>query len=128
MLPWRVLLTIIGIYVPLNFFIIFLTWWPPTVQPEIPSWVTPGVATGIIVGGIIYWVVFAKIMPWLGFHIDSQPDELVDGSRIVTYKVHLPGSHRRITQLTISQRYKTGAALKMANWWGKHMTFKKKNL
>ena len=87
MLPWWVLLAVIGIYVPLNFFIIVLTWWPPLQQPAIPSWVTPGVATGIIVFGFFYWIVFAKIMPSLGFHIDSQPDELVDGSRIVTYKV-----------------------------------------
>lgn len=56
----------------------------------IPTFVTPGVATGIIVAGFIYWVIFAKIMPWLGYHIDSQPDELVDGSRIVTYKVGSP--------------------------------------
>lgn len=87
MLPWRVMLTIIAIYVPLNLFIIVLTWWPPFAQTALPSYVTPGVATGIIVGGFIYWIVFAKFMPLLGFHIDSQPDELVDGSRIVTYKV-----------------------------------------
>ena len=89
MLPWWVLLAVIGTYVPLNFFIIVLTWWPPLVQPEIPSFATPGVATGIIVAGFFYWIVFAKVMPWLGFHIDSQPDELVDGSRIVTYKVSI---------------------------------------
>jgi hypothetical protein len=91
MLPWRVMLCIIAIYVPLNFFIIVLTWWPPEQQPPIPSWVTPGVATGIIVAGFIYWIIFAHVMPALGYHIDSQPDELVDGSRIVTYKVGAPG-------------------------------------
>lgn len=90
MLPWSVLVTIIGVYVPLNLFIIVLTWWPPVTQPSIPSWVTPGVASAIIVGGAIYWYIFAKVMPWLGFHIDSEPDELVDGSRIVTYKVRNP--------------------------------------
>ncbi|KAF8249975.1 amino acid transporter [Wilcoxina mikolae CBS 423.85] len=109
MLPWWVLLAVIGIYVPLNLFIIVLTWWPPFKQPEIPSFVTPGVATGIIVAGFIYWIVFAKIMPWLGFQIDSQPDELVDGSRIVTYK-----------------RVKTGFAEKASIWWRKYMTSKKR--
>ncbi|KAI5819595.1 amino acid permease-domain-containing protein [Pyronema omphalodes] len=111
MLPWWVLLTVIGVYVPLNLFIIVLTWWPPMSQPTsgIPTFVTPGVATGIIVAGFIYWVIFAKIMPWLGYHIDSQPDELVDGSRIVTYK-----------------RYKTGFAEKASVWWGKYMTLKKR--
>jgi len=92
MLPWWVLLTVIGTYVPLNLFIIVLTWWPPHFQLDIPSFATPGVATGIIVAGFIYWVIFAKVMPWLGFQIDSQPDELVDGSRIVTYKVYFASS------------------------------------
>lgn len=63
---------------------------------------TPGVATGIIVVGLGYWGVFAKVMPWLGFHIDSAPDELIDGSRIVTYK-----------------RYKTGWAKRWSDWWGR---------
>ncbi|KAI5781499.1 amino acid permease-domain-containing protein [Geopyxis carbonaria] len=108
MISWRVMLTIICIYVPLNLFIIILTWWPPTKQGVIPSWVTPGVATGIIVMGIIYWVIFAKIMPALGFHIDSEPDELVDGSRVVTYK-----------------RYKTGFAKKASDWVAKYTTRKK---
>jgi len=109
MLPWRVLLTIICVYIPLNFFVIVLTWWPPPVQPEIPSWATPGVATGIIISGLFYWVIFAKVMPWLGFHIDSRPDELVDGSRVVTYK-----------------RYKTGWAKKASDWWAKYLTRKKR--
>ncbi|TGZ77031.1 amino acid transporter [Ascodesmis nigricans] len=90
-LPWRFLLLIIMIYVPLNLFIIILTWWPPVKQTSIPSYVTPGVATGIIVAGVGYWVVFAKIMPAVGYHIDSAPDELIDGSRIVTYKRYKTG-------------------------------------
>lgn len=108
MISWRVMLTIICIYVPLNLFVIILTWWPPTEQGPITSWATPGVATGIIVIGIIYWVIFAKIMPALGFHIDSEPDELVDGSRVVTYK-----------------RYKTGFAKKTSDWLAKYTTRKK---
>lgn len=104
MISWRVLLTIICIYVPLNLFVIILTWWPPEAskQPSIPSYVTPGVATGIIGLGVVYWFVFSKIMPAMGFHIDSEPDELVDGSRVVTYK-----------------RYKTGWAKKMSEAVGK---------
>lgn len=29
------------------------------------------------------------MLPALGYHIDSDPDELVDGSRVVMYKVCL---------------------------------------
>jgi amino acid transporter len=86
---WKVLLSIIAVYVPLNLFVVVLTWWPAPkgLDLQIPSYVTPGVATGIMAFGVGYWVVFAKVLPALGYMVDSQPDELVDGSRIVTYKV-----------------------------------------
>lgn len=87
LMGWNVLIGIVSVYVPANLFVIVLTWWPPTVQTSIPSYVTPGVASAIIVFGCFYWVVFAKILPALGYHIDSEPDELIDGSRVVMYKV-----------------------------------------
>lgn len=86
-MSWSVLLSIVSIYAPMNLFVIILTWWPPRTQPSIPSFVTPGVASSIIVFGFFYWIVFAKVLPALGYHIDSEPDELVDGSRVVMYKV-----------------------------------------
>jgi amino acid transporter len=89
--PRNALLSIVAAYVPLNLFVAVLSWWPPPkeIQKErtIPSWATPGVATGIILFGVIYWFVFAKVLPALGYVVDSRPDELVDGSRIITYKV-----------------------------------------
>lgn len=89
LMSWNVLLGIVSVYAPMNLFVIILTWWPPRVQPSIPSFVTPGVASSIIVFGFFYWIVFAKVLPALGYHIDSEPDELVDGSRVVMYKVCL---------------------------------------
>lgn len=53
----------------------------------IPSYIAPTVATGVLAFGAIYWVGFAKVLPALGYEIDSEPDELIDGSRVVTYKV-----------------------------------------
>lgn len=53
----------------------------------IPSYIAPTVATGVLTFGVIYWVGFAKVLPALGYEIDSEPDELIDGSRVVTYKV-----------------------------------------
>lgn len=101
---YPVLVTIIAIYVPLNFFVLVLTWWPAPKEVEkkkaIPSIATPSVATGIIFFGLIYWVVFAKVLPALGYEVSSAPDELVDGSRIVTYK-----------------RHKTGFAKRADDWW-----------
>ncbi|KAA8903666.1 amino acid permease-domain-containing protein [Sphaerosporella brunnea] len=101
---YPVLVTIVAIYVPLNVFVLVLSWWPPPKALEkkknIPSYVTPGVATGIIAFGLIYWVVFAKVLPALGYEVSSCPDELVDGSRVVTYK-----------------RHKTGFAKMADEWW-----------
>lgn len=84
-LSWKMLYVVVAFYIVLNTFIIVLIWWPsPT---TIPSYTAPVVATGVLGFGVIYWFCFAKLLPALGYEIDSQPDELVDGSRIVTYKV-----------------------------------------
>ena len=74
-----------GIFIILNTFIIVLIWWPH--KTTIPSYVAPVVATSVLGFGVIYWFGFAKLLPALGYEIDSNPDELVDGSRVVTYKV-----------------------------------------
>ncbi|KAI5802656.1 amino acid permease-domain-containing protein, partial [Pyronema domesticum] len=101
---WPILVTIIVIYVPLNLFLVVLSWWPAPKEVEdrkdIPSIATPSVATGIICFGFLYWVGFAKVLPALGYEVLSAPDELVDGSRVITYK-----------------RHKTGFAKKVSEWW-----------
>ncbi|CUS13314.1 unnamed protein product [Tuber aestivum] len=97
---------LVALYITLNVFIIILIWWPAKTE-EIRSYVAPSVGTSVLAFGVLYWVGFAKVLPALGYHIDSEPDELVDGSRVVTYK-----------------RYKTGPALALADWWER--TFKKK--
>lgn len=96
----------IALYVTLNVFIIILIWWPSKTK-DIPSYVAPSVGTSVLAFGVLYWVGFAGILPALGYHIDSEPDELIDGSRVVTYK-----------------RYKTGPALAFADWWER--VFRKK--
>src|SRR5690606_16953071 len=99
---WNILLCIIILYMTMNVFIIVLTWWPPTdgYNSSIPYYVTPTVATVALGIGFAYWVVFAQILPRIGYHIDSEPDELVDGSRVVCYK-----------------RHKTGMAKEISDWW-----------
>ena len=82
--------------------------------------VTPVVATSVLGFGILYWFGFAKLLPALGYEIDSNPDELVDGSRVVIYKV---GFHTLTAAwvgiaLTLleKQRNKTGLALKISEF------------
>lgn len=82
---WKTLYVLVGFYITSNIFIITLIWWPSV--STIPSYIAPTVATGVLAFGVIYWVGFAKVLPALGYEIDSEPDELIDGSRVVTYKV-----------------------------------------
>lgn len=82
---WKTLYALVAFYITSNVFIIVLIWWPSV--SVIPSYIGPTVATGVLGFGVIYWFGFAKVLPALGYEIDSEPDELVDGSRVVTYKV-----------------------------------------
>lgn len=105
---------LVAFYVLFNLFIIVMIWYPPDHQGSINSYVTPGVSTSIIGFGVLYWIVFAKASPSLGYQIEDEeegssymwkrrflsnryrcfPDadlfcalELADGTRWVTYKV-----------------------------------------
>lgn len=104
LLPWKALLCIISVYIPLNIGVIVLTWWPSHKEQAIPQYITPVVSTSIIAFGVVYWFGFAKIMPLLGYHIDSEPDQMIDGSRIITYT-----------------RYKTGFAKKTSDWYNNNV-------
>lgn len=90
----------VAFYVAFNIFIIVMIWYPPEKQGAINSYVTPGVSTALIGFGILYWVVFAKVTPALGYQIEDEEEELADGTRWVTYK-----------------RYKTGFAASFDRWW-----------
>ena len=57
-----------------NVFIITMIWYPPDKQPAINSYVTPGVSTALLVFGVLYWIVFAKISPALGYQIEDQEE------------------------------------------------------
>jgi len=95
------LYALVALYVTLNVFVIVLIWWPAKTK-HINSYVTPAVGTAVLAFGVLYWVGFAGILPALGYHIDSEPDELIDGSRVVTYKVfefHFGLISRRGTQI-----------------------------
>ncbi|KAL7267445.1 hypothetical protein RUND412_009973 [Rhizina undulata] len=84
----RLLRFIAIFWIVLNSFVIGLIWWPVAATPDdtIPWFITPAVATSIIVFGIIYWVVFAKVLPALGWKVERKEEMLVDGSMAVWYK------------------------------------------
>jgi len=80
------LYALVTLYITLNIFVIVLIWWPAKTT-HIRSYIAPTVGTSVLAFGVLYWVGFAGVLPALGYHIDSEPDELIDGSRVVTYKV-----------------------------------------
>lgn len=57
-----------------NVFIIAMIWYPPDQQSAINSYVTPGVSTALIGFGILYWIVFAKVTPALGYQIENEEE------------------------------------------------------
>lgn len=64
----------VGFYVLFNVFIIAMIWYPPDHQSAINSYVTPGVSTALIGFGILYWIVFAKVTPALGYQIENEEE------------------------------------------------------
>lgn len=68
----------VAFYVLFNIFIIGMIWYPPDKQGAINSYVTPGVSTGLIIFGILYWVLFAKVTPALGYQIEDEEEGLLD--------------------------------------------------
>ena len=64
----------VAFYVAFNIFIIVMIWYPPDKQAAINSYVTPGVSTGLIGFGILYWIVFAKATPALGYQIEDEEE------------------------------------------------------
>ena len=48
--------------------------------------VVPALGTGMLAIGVVYWVVWAKVLPALGFSIQHEVVLLPDGSERVKYK------------------------------------------
>ena len=54
----------------------------------IPYYVVPTLGTGMLAIGTAYWLVWAKVLPLLGFHIQHEIVQMPDGSERVKYKVN----------------------------------------
>lgn len=72
--------------------LITVLWWPVSVFPNgasmaFPFWIPPLVGSSIIVSGALYYVVYLKVLPALGFKMTVSREELVDGTLVVEYKV-----------------------------------------
>lgn len=76
----KVVYGLVGFYVMFNLFIIVMIWYPPEEQASINSYVTPGVSTGVVGFGVLYWIVFAKATPALGYQIEDEEEGTFVGS------------------------------------------------
>lgn len=70
----KVVYALVAFYILFNLFIIVMIWYPPDHQGSINSYVTPGVSTSIIGFGVLYWIVFAKASPALGYQIEDEEE------------------------------------------------------
>ncbi|KHE80667.1 hypothetical protein GE21DRAFT_4025, partial [Neurospora crassa] len=59
---------------------------PNTLLTKVHFSVVPALGTGMLVIGVMYWVVWAKVLPAFGFSIQHEVVVLPDGSERVKYK------------------------------------------
>ncbi|KAK0645905.1 amino acid permease-domain-containing protein [Cercophora newfieldiana] len=60
---------------------------PNNRDAAIPHYVVPALGTSMLGIGTLYWVVWAKLLPLMGFHIQHEIVQMPDGSERVKYKV-----------------------------------------
>ncbi|KAL1875908.1 hypothetical protein VTK73DRAFT_9763 [Phialemonium thermophilum] len=58
---------------------------PNNFLSAIPFYVVPVLGTSLLVIGSLYWLVWAKVLPMFGFHIQHEVEQLPDGSERVKY-------------------------------------------
>ncbi|KAB2572130.1 High affinity methionine permease [Lasiodiplodia theobromae] len=54
---------------------------------SLPYWLYPIVGIAVLLGGVLYWAVWWKILPWKGkYTLVPEHERLADGTRVVVYK------------------------------------------
>ncbi|KAK3942388.1 phosphatidylinositol 4-kinase-like protein [Diplogelasinospora grovesii] len=58
---------------------------PNNTLTNVPFYVVPALGTSLLAIGTVYWLVWAKVLPMFGFHIQHEIVQLPDGSERVKY-------------------------------------------
>jgi len=66
---------------------------PNNLIPAIPFYVVPALGTSMLGIGTVYWLIWAKLLPAMGFDIQHEIVQMPDGSERVKYKVGTPSCH-----------------------------------
>jgi hypothetical protein len=67
---------------------------------EVPYFVFPTLGTSLLVIGTGYWLVWAKVLPAFGYHIQHEIVQMPDGSERVKYKRVKPKKRKKPGQWT----------------------------
>ncbi|KAK0621216.1 amino acid permease-domain-containing protein [Bombardia bombarda] len=59
---------------------------PNNFLAKVPFYVVPALGTSLLAIGTAYWLVWAKVLPAFGFHIQHEIVQMPDGSERVKYK------------------------------------------
>ncbi|KAK6340905.1 hypothetical protein TWF696_009218 [Orbilia brochopaga] len=51
----------------------------------------------VLIGGILYWFGFAKVLPLFGYAVETQREYLADGSQVVRY-IHITRHHQTLSR------------------------------
>ncbi|KAK6361809.1 hypothetical protein TWF730_005524 [Orbilia blumenaviensis] len=51
----------------------------------------------VLIGGALYWVGFAKVLPLFGYAVETQREYLADGSQVVRY-IHITRHHQTLSR------------------------------
>jgi hypothetical protein len=54
---------------------------------RVPFYVVPTLGTSLLAIGAVYWLIWAKVLPAFGYHIQHEIVQMPDGSERVKYKV-----------------------------------------
>ncbi|KAK3368223.1 amino acid permease-domain-containing protein [Podospora didyma] len=68
---------------------------PNSFLSSIPFFVVPALGTSLLAIGTVYWLVWAKVLPAFGLHIQHEIVQMPDGSERVKYKRVKPKRRRR---------------------------------
>ena len=97
---WSWLRIVLGVYATASIGVGVLAWWPSA-----GGVLAPTILGCLVVVAAAYWTTMFKLLPMLGFAVESRPDELVDGSRVVTFSWgQRTGFARRIEERWMRRR------------------------
>lgn len=85
--PFKTYLPIPIFYMAAQCLLLVFPFLPQKSDTSLPYWLYPVVGIVVLVGGVVYWVVWRVVLPWVGgFEWREGKDVLVDGTVVTVFK------------------------------------------